>query len=60
MRRREDLRAGPLDRGGRRMHLRFALREHGPGDHDHFIAADPQIADRDDGVFGWKVRLASL
>jgi hypothetical protein len=34
------------------MHLRFALRRARPGNHDHLVAADADIADGDDGVFG--------
>jgi hypothetical protein len=47
----EDLGARPTDRRRGRPHLPFVLRRARAGHDDHFIAADPEIADRDHGAF---------
>ena len=44
----ENLRAGLLDRGGRREHLLLGLRRAGPGHHDDLVSANPHIVDHDD------------
>ena len=41
-----------LHRGGRRLDLLLGLGRARPGHHDDLVAADPDIADGDDGVLG--------
>src|SRR6266851_1233759 len=47
----EDLRACAPHGRRRRPHLRLALRRAGAGHDDHFVAADPHLADADHGAF---------
>ena len=42
----QDLRAGALDGRGRRVDLLLGLRRARAGHDDHFVAADPHVADR--------------